>query len=586
MSTRRTVLAGIALAATCVAGCTAIPTSSAPQIVKSIDANGPDDTPCAQPEGDDARSIVIGFLDQNLDTRDPNHSCARNYLTGEQRNRWQDSTITVVNSTQIGNFARNKVTVTGQEVGTVDASGGYTPSLAGDGSGDGGDFISQTYDMVQTHGQWRIDGLPKGLLLTVDQFEQYQQKVLYFFDVAENLLVPDPRYTQLTDPTDLGQWLLAQLVDGPEHGSPLQTGLPDQTDVKRVTARFPTQSSPSNTPVKIEIPGAAQLDADNRDRLASQLATTLEQATTTNLEITDGGVPVPIPAAKGVMFSSASLATLYQLAPPAGELYFVRSGGVFSESGQRLPGRVGAGIYDLDSVAIKGSGGTLDVAGVRGTGSHQLLDVGTADQLRPTTVQGDLSRPAWAPDIDEVWIGNGSQLMRVSTSGVVHKVQYTVANGRPSGRIVAVRISPDGGRVALVLASADRSTSIAQVYVGSVVRGTAQVQVTDLVPITPQGVQVADLAWNTELNLFAIGKDTSTANYGVWEVQCDGSLWTPRGTTGLPGAPDAVTVTANSLAAVSIGGTLWRQTADSPQAGSWQPLLTGDSHGTAPVYVE
>jgi hypothetical protein len=119
-----------------------------------------------------------------------------------------------------------------------------------------------------------------------------------------------------------------------------------------------------------------------------------------------------------------------------------------------------------------------------------------------------------------------------------------------------------------------------------VVRGTAQVQVTDLVPITPQGVQVADLAWNTELNLFAIGEDTSTANYGLWEVQCDGSLWTPRGTTGLPGAPDAVTVTANSLAAVSTGGTLWRQTADSPQAGSWQPLLTGDSRGSAPVYVE
>ena len=104
-------------------------------------------------------------------------------------------------------------------------------------------------------------------------------------------------------------------------------------------------------------------------------------------------------------------------------------------------------------------------------------------------------------------------------------------------------------------------------------------QVTDLVPITPQGVQVTDLAWNTDLNLFVIGTDVRTGDFGVWEVQSDGSLWTPRGTSGLPGQPDAVTVTANSLAAVSIGGTLWRQTADSPEAGSWQPLLSGDSRG-------
>ena len=270
-------------AAAVLAGCTAVPTSSSPQVIKAINANGPDNAPCPQPEGDDARSIVIGFLDQNLDTRDTNHSCARNYLTGEQRNRWQDSTITVVDTTQVGNFVHGKVAVTGQVVGTVDAAGGYHPSLAGDGSGEGGIVISQTYTMKLTDGKWRIDSLPKGLLLTVDQFEQYHQLGLYFFDVTENRLVPDPRYTQLTDPTELGQWLLARLADGPEQGSPLQTGLPDQADLKRIDRPVPGAGQLCTSPVRIEVPGAAQLDSGNRDRLAAQLASTLEQATADRL---------------------------------------------------------------------------------------------------------------------------------------------------------------------------------------------------------------------------------------------------------------------------------------------------------------
>ena len=108
---------------------------------------------------------------------------------------------------------------------------------------------------------------------------------------------------------------------------------------------------------------------------------------------------------------------------------------------------------------------------MRGSGLHQVLDIGTADQLKATTVTGMLSRPAWAPDVDEAWIGDGPDLFRVSSTGTVHKVQYTASAGRPSGRVAAVRISPEGGRVALVLTNVDRSTSTSQVYVGAIVRG-------------------------------------------------------------------------------------------------------------------
>ena len=76
-----------------------------------------------------------------------------------------------------------------------------------------------------------------------------------------------------------------------------------------------------------------------------------------------------------------------------------------------------------------------------------------------------------------------------------------VPAGKASGQVVAVRISPDGGRVALVLTTSGSS----QIYVGNIVRSANQVSVNDLQPISPQGVDVTDVAWNDQLKLFATG---------------------------------------------------------------------------------
>jgi hypothetical protein len=127
------------------------------------------------------------------------------------------------------------------------------------------------------------------------------------------------------------------------------------------------------------------------------------------------------------------------------------------------------------------------------------------------------------------------------------------------------------------------SDGTAQVWVGSVVRNQAQVRVDSLEQITPQGIAIKDVAWNDSLKLFVIGRAVSSGDTNIFEVQVDGSLWTPRNITNLPQAPDSITVAENQVAWVSAGTTVWVQS-----AGSWANPGPGNgqTNGVNPVYLE
>jgi dipeptidyl aminopeptidase/acylaminoacyl peptidase len=177
--------------------------------------------------------------------------------------------------------------------------------------------------------------------------------------------------------------------------------------------------------------------------------------------------------------------------------------------------------------------------------------------------------------LGEVWVGRNSSLYRVDLHGKATAVQLSAANGPVRGQVAAVRFSPEGTRIALVLKTDDGS----QIWIGSVSRNaqSGQVAVEDLEPISPQGISITDVAWNDHLNLFAIGRDPGN----VYEVHVDGSLWTARGTSKLPQAPDSITVAEGKVAWVSAGGTVWSQTGD-----SWGPPGAGETRGENPVYLE
>jgi hypothetical protein len=583
---RRYGLAAL-LAVALLGACTTVPESSQPQVVQPVGVQPPDVTVTGPAAGAEPRAIVQGFLEQN-GSADPNHASAREYLTPEERGRWSDATVTILDRTQVRNivFGRHQqgsgrvgtITVTGQEIGTIDEAGSYKPFLRGDGSGLGGVPFSQKIGLMRVNGEWRIEQAPQGLLISAEQFQAFRQYAVYFFDSDQQDLAPVPRYTQLVDPSDVVPWLVQGLAAQPPSG--LATGLP-QNGSNSVKATYPADPS---QPITVEIPGASSLDRANLDRLAAQLAVTLQQVVQVDhqVEITDGGKPVRIPAMGSAAFLVGSMAGQFQPTPPSKQLFYVRKGAVFQEAGRRIPGKAGLGVYNLTSVALTTAprSNALLVAGVHGPADDATLDLPNPKvpgALVATSVRGQLSRPSWAPGRREVWIGDGSDLKLVTGPRTAPTVALNVPQGRASGRVSAVRISPDGTRVALVLTTPGSS----QIYVGNIVRGTNEVSVNDLQPISPQGVAVTDVAWNDQLKLFATGRDLTTGVSQVYEVQCDGSVWNSLGNLGLPGRAGTVTAASGSEAVVSSGDGLWQQ-----QGNEWQSLLNGNNYGVSPVYLE
>jgi hypothetical protein len=580
MSRRIWLVIGCVLALV-LCGCTGIPDSSAPQAVKTgLDVQQGVEPILTPAPGADQRRIVSGFLDAN-GSNDPHHNAARGYLTTEGSNRWSDSRVTVVDNTQVGPVRKgNTILVTGQRIGRVDSSGVYTPETQGDGTGRGAFQVRSTFVVKKVKGEWRIDSLPTGLLITYAQFQQYQQRIIYFYDLAERHLVPDLRYSQLSDPLSLAEWLIERLVDGPRDAlqNAVTTELPAQTDPNRVSIDL------SGSPVRIRMPGSLQLDSATRNRLAAQLAVTLNQVAQigqlNTMEIVDGSRPVTVPVIGGVSFNASDFADQIASTDSGGsELYYVNDGAVFDASGRRLRGRLGNGAYRLSSVALADSrrGDDMFVAGVNGD-SHLIVGH-AASALITTRVQGNLSRPAFVPGTSEAWVGDGSRLYRASMTGVTQLVPITAASGKITGRISAVRLSPEGSRVAMVLTEAGG----AQVWLGSVVRDSSgKVRVDSLTAISPQGIAVRDVAWNDPQNLFAVGSDVTTPHVaGIYEVRADGSLWTARGAGDLPGPPNSITVTQKEVAAVSAAGTVWKQS-----AGTWVSLHGDETRGSDPIYVE
>lgn len=564
-----------------LAACSGVPGSSAPQTVKALDTGGVASSPAKPPHLDgDPRQIVVSFLEQSA-TNAATRTSASAYLTSAANSRWSDATATVIaNEPTISTFdTRNHtVTVYGRVLGQLTADGIYTPSLQG--GGQGGDRQPFVFHLVQLkNSQWRIDRLHSGLLLSDEQFRiHYRQQVLYFYGLDEDSLIPDVRWSAQEDRTQLAEALLGELAAGPRQSLASAVNadtLPPHIDPAQIKVQL-------GSPTLIEIPGSNQLDGGVLDRLAAQVSLTLVEALSgRQISITDGSVRVQIPAVGGDTFSAADFTSLTGPPTPASQVYYLTAGRVRDDTGRLLPGALGDGTYYLNSFSIAQPrpDGPLYAAGVTGSGGRQRLEVGpVGSRLRRTAVQGTLSRPAFAPARAEVWIGAGAKLYRVDVDGARPRVTR-VPILSAGGAIIAVRFSPDGSRIAIVIGGASGG---AQLFVGAVVRGAGRVRVDALQQISPVGVVITDVAWLEPFKLFAIGYLAGSEDSRTFEAGADGTDWTNSTIGNLPAPPDSVTAATSSNVWVSADGYLWKLSGTSwVSAGS-----TGQTVGTAPVYLE
>jgi hypothetical protein len=571
----------LALALLVLTGCTGIPTSSAPQVVRTVSrapAATAAQTHLAPLPGDGPSQVVNGFINAGVD---PNaeHSAARQFLTDNAARRWQDNQTVILSELNVGDPAISgsadslgeqtaTVRVTGRRIGQLDSGGIFSPTLKGMGTGDEEPFDFRL--IKPAGGQWRIDQLQSGVLIKSTDFgDDYHQRALYFDVPQLRIVVPDLRYTPLTGPA-MASWLVAQLIAGPrpELSQSVTNEVPDQTKLPSVQLGNPTV---------VEMPGSSQLDIQDRNGLAAQLAYTLEQVPG-QLELTDSGKPVQIPAASGTEFSVLNFTSATPQS--GGQLYFLRGGAVIDGSKDApLSDILGQPTRNFSSVAMRqGSGQSPQAAGL--TGASQL-QIGSAQGLTATRLpQPATSRPEWRPNSDDVWIGAGSRIYRAVAGGAAQPVSLTSQVGAlPTGPITAVRFSSDGARVALAISGPN---GVGSAWVGSVVTSLSDVRVDSLEPLTPSALSVTDLSWEGSTQLLLVAAEPG-AEPRVWKVYSDGWKLDGLSATNPPGQLTTITAADGAPPVVSAGGFIWQYTDD-----AWTSISTDTSApvpGIKPVYA-
>ena len=569
----RTLVAVLAALTVALTACAGVPERSAPERVRAIGGStaAPVPTPTPQP-GADPRAIVLGFLAANVSSL-PDHNAAKGFLTPEARNNWRDNPVTIVDSYQVKlpDQFTDSVTVTANQVGTLDENGMYRTVQLADAS------IQRSFGMKRVNGQWRIDRLssPGLLILLSDFLVNYHMHPLYYFDLGQKHLVPDPRYSPLADQS-LATWLLDQLLSQPrlELQQAVLT-IPDAVNAKNATVTIDAASQL----YVVELPGSSRLDSNSRRRLAAQVASTFNNALVT---ITDNHREVSVPGITGP-FAETDFQSTFGVIHDRPAFYVNDAGVVLDQTGKVLEGPLGHRSYDLTSISLAGNPAASDLraAGVAGSTGRSTLLIGSrkAGLRNVGLAAGPMSRPAWAPGLSEVWLGYGANLMRVPTSGAPSQVTIT-GRGNLTGPITAVRFSPDGTRIALVIGGPG---GVAQCAVGTVERNGSSARIDSLVLVTPSDMTVTDAAWNDGTTLYVTGR-TDPSDYGVWSVESDGSAFSKRPSSNLPATPESIAAASGELPWVASGGGVFIQRSD-----HWTApfgVLDATVRGRSPIYLE
>ncbi|MCW2523507.1 MAG: hypothetical protein JWO63_1842 [Frankiales bacterium] len=568
------ILAGLGLL---LAACSGVPSSSRPETIRPVTGDSPtsgivDQGPVA---GADSRAIVVGFLAAAASSSDAHHSGARQYLTTAAGSRWQDNTVTILgganapvpqNPEDVGD--EQAVSVTGEEVGSVDPSGVYTPQLPNKP-------VSSTFTLKRENNAWRIDTLDPGVLIGESTFNDvYSTQPIYFLykGSVQPRLVSDLRYSALKG-QELGEWLLAQLLAGPSQNlaPSVTSALPPPDVTRKATVTVSDQD------VALDIPGAAQLDAATLRKLAAQLAYTFGPIVFSGrVSLSDAGKPVNVPDVGSATFSKGDFPSFDPEAPIVNsKLYYLRSGGlVDGVTNKAVPGPVGNASAKLSSVSLRlAPGNVLRVAAL--SGNSLLMGDASGPLSAVSLPPGPLSRPEFRPGSDEVWIGVGSSIYRVGTDRVAHLVS---TGGPIGGRVLALQFSPDGARIGVVLQSASGGGAL---WAGSVVLVGAGFTIGTLAAITPAGLRVTDVAWSDATHLLFIGALDGGVPQ-VWTVQCDGYALNSLSSTGLTrGLLSIAAAPGQPTVVVTDGPAIWEQL-----GGSWQqPAGSEASTGSAPAYA-
>lgn len=416
--------------------------------------------------------IVTGFLAASASFAG-GQRIAREYLTTKENRAWTPNWSAVVYSsgpnvgqaafTGTGSGRVATVTVDGSVQAFLSGTGGYVaPSASATGGAPGG---PPAFRLEKVGGQWRISRAPPYLVLTSYSFKyDYQLRNLYFFDPTGSDLVPDPVYVPLQATTaSLMDGLVYDLINPP--GDWLSRGATTTSFPKKTTTIGDVTLAGGTAAVNL---GGAITKSANDTKLMQQVSAQLLYTL-----IGSGGSG---PAVQSVQLSvngkpwnpQASDPNPVQQLPqskytPANgassQFYYVDSAG-------DLLSRAGSGSNPV-KVAHIGTGFTQiavspDTQYVAALKNGSLFTSRVGQQLVRRAGDGYTSL-SWDP-ADDLWATTGDQIVMISGAASPSQqagkpVAVSVVNSDGAtqnvGPFTALRVAPDGVRVAIIVGGND-----------------------------------------------------------------------------------------------------------------------------------
>ncbi|MGO1539257.1 MAG: LpqB family beta-propeller domain-containing protein [Leucobacter sp.] len=465
-------------------------------------------------EGSTQEEIVSGFV-QAASSSDDDYAIARQFLTPGYSSQWDPFAGVFIDE------GSRPFRADGDNVGvlslsaraTVDVNGALAPVKPGP-------TTDVRFELEEVGGEWRIASAPTGIILDLPTFAAVWSSHQLFFVGADGNLVPDTRWF-LSGPT-LATEIMSELFAGPEEymRDVIRTGFPSGTAL--VANSVPTTDGVA----RIDLTGAPiAADSEVIALINKQIAASLQSVPgITKYELyVDGSRVESGPVGRS---DSRPIGTEPQ---PA---YVIEDGefGVATGNGaDPLPG-LGAAIVaqDPDAVALSRE---LNGAAVRTSEGTSWV---TEDE-----VVGIDSRPNQVhPGIDlfgYVWtLSRESPELLLATLPGQDSVQLDL--GWLDGDVpTAVRISPDGSRVAALVGDDQES----EVRVAGIVRN-AQGEPTGMTETATSQLWVTgeplDLDWIDEMGFAAL---TQVGNAGKVTMSGPGLFETESGSvpggTGLSG---------------------------------------------------
>lgn len=482
-----------------LAGCTRLPQSG--PVGRSDQQEGGEApasyiyNPPAPAEGATAEQVATGFINAGSGIQD-DFATARKYMTDEAAENWNPEARTLIYSSQpavVASDAENEFTVQFEIQGVVDEAGVH--SQTSENSTE-----ALTLSMTRVDGEWRVSEAPNGIVLDSSQFNAlYASQRLFFYDPSFSYAVPDVR------------WFLNRSGQTAEIVQALMDGPAAYLD-GAVASAFPAGSELSRPSVPVRS-GAAEVDVSSttltdtgpleRQRMQQQLELTLSDlARISEVEMSVGLNPVDLgeddPEFQAVE-DSMSVGSLQVGVDESDQLVYYEGAAVLPVSG----------LADLGNLEPKDPTMSVDNSEfVFLNGSRTALYWANREGTVETLAEGE---ELIAPSLDHAgWSWTADRGADTTQINAVQRGDRrdVSAEWLQDRQIQALRVSPDGARVALVVGDDDGGNN--ELYIAGVVRDSDGAPLAIGSPISMDtSVPINDVVWySTSELLVAATSDT------------------------------------------------------------------------------